>query len=114
VRAAAVRAAAALARLKWQYAFVFLVVLSLAVGGFAILFSVHYYGAGQASQQRQAAQQQAEQRAQAQAFEHRLCTSFGQLAALQPPGGSPLDNPSRAYLQQQHDVLTGIGKDVGC
>lgn len=111
---AVVRARAALARLKWQYAFVFLVLLSLSVGGFSILFSVSYYHREQASQQRQAAQQQAAQRAQGAAFEHRLCTTLSRLAALRPPSGSPAGNPSRAFDQQQHAVLAELGPDVGC
>lgn len=93
---------------------VVLFVLALAVGILAYLAAVGYYHREQGAQQRQAAQQQAAQKAQAAAFERRLCTTLGRLAALQPPPGSPLDNPSRAYLQAQHAVLAELGTDVGC
>lgn len=100
--------------MRVRYAFVALVVLTLAMTGVAILFTVTYYHAEQASQQRQAAAEQASQQKQGEMLEQKLCTGFGQLAALKPPGGSPADNPSRAYLQDQHDVLVGLGTDVGC
>ena len=47
-------------------------------------------------------------------LEQRLCTTLSRLAALQPPPGSPADNPSRAYLQGEHTVLAQLGPDVGC
>ena len=90
-----------------------LFVLSFALAGTAYLAAVGYYHREQGAQQRQAAQQQAAQRAQGAAFERRLCTSLGRLAALRPPGGSPSDL-SRAYLLQQHQVLAELGPDVGC
>jgi hypothetical protein len=58
--------------------------------------------------------QQAAQRRQGEMLEQKLCTSLAKQAALKPPGGSPSVNPSRAYLQAQHDVLAQLGPDVGC
>jgi type II secretory pathway pseudopilin PulG len=108
-----------------KIAIVVLFFLSLAVSGVVYLAAVHYYQASQAAQQRQAAQQQASQQRQAAqqqaaqlqqaaAFERKLCATLGRLAALPPPPGSGSANPSRAYLQQQHQVLAELGPDVGC
>jgi hypothetical protein len=49
-----------------------------------------------------------------QITEVKLCTSFHKLSALEPPPGNPATNPSRAYLQTQHDVLVQLGQDIGC
>lgn len=94
-------------------AVVILFVLSFALSGTAYLAAVGYYHREQGAQQRQAAQQAAAQRSQAAAFERRLCTTLGRLAALVPPPGRPPDL-SRAYLQRQHQVLAELGPDVGC
>jgi type II secretory pathway pseudopilin PulG len=66
-----------------------------------------------AFRQRLAAQQQA-QRAASLAFEKKLCTTLGRLAALRPPAGDSASNPSRAYEQDLHDVLAQLGPDVRC
>lgn len=63
--------------------------------------------AGTAQHQEQAAQQR-----QGAVLEAKLCTTLDRLAALRPPPGSPADNPSRAYLQDQHAVLAQLGPDV--
>jgi hypothetical protein len=57
---------------------------------------------------------QAEQQAAGAALERKLCTTFGKLGALKPPAGNPATNPSRAYLQGQHDTLVELGTDLGC
>lgn len=47
-------------------------------------------------------------------LERKLCTTFGKLAARQPPPGDPARNPSRAYEQWLHGTLVQLGTDVGC
>jgi hypothetical protein len=84
-------------------AVVFLFLLSLAMSVAAYLAATNYYRDGQATQQRQGL-----------VLERKLCGSFGKLAGLHPPPGNPATNPSRAYLQTQHDILAGIGADLQC
>jgi hypothetical protein len=55
-----------------------------------------------------------QQKQNGQVLENKLCGSFGRLAALKPPAGNASDNPSRAYEQQQHAILVGLGTDIGC
>jgi hypothetical protein len=59
---------------------------------------------------------EAEKAGQARAAheEQLLCLSLDSLARLKPPPGSPADNPSRAYLQEEHRVLAGLAPDIGC
>jgi hypothetical protein len=97
-----------------RLALVFLFVLSLAVGSTAYLAATHYYHAGQASQARQNAQVEAAQRRQAAVFEAKLCTTLAEQAANKPPPGSADSNPSRAWEQREHAILTQLGPDVGC
>lgn len=59
------------------------------------------------------AQQQAAQRG-GKLVEERICATISQLAALHPPAGNPHMNPSRAYDQELHATLDGLGPDLGC
>lgn len=89
---------------------IILVVLTLIVGGGNLWASRDFLRGYQAGQ----AKIQAAQKRQGEILEQRLCTTLRRLAALKPPPGSPADNPSRAYLQSEHDVLAELGPDVGC
>lgn len=100
--------------MKVRYAFVVLALLPLVMSALTLWGATIYYHREQASQQQQDVQQRAAQRAQSAAFEQKLCATLGRLAALHPPPGSVAGNPSRAYLQEQHDVLAQLGPDVGC
>lgn len=71
-------------------------------------------GAGYSWIQHSHDEQQAAQQRQGLVLERKLCGSFGKLAALQPPPGNPQTNPSRAYLQEEHAALVGLGQDLGC
>ena len=87
-----------------------LVALTLIVGAGNLLASwdeVHAYKASQAREQ------VVQQRAAAD-VEEKLCSTFGKLAALQPPAGSPVNNPSRAFEQDLHSTLVELGTDLGC
>lgn len=57
---------------------------------------------------------QAAQRQQGLAVERKICTTMGRLAALKPPPGNPKTNPSRAFDDQLHSTLDGLGVDLGC
>lgn len=67
-----------------------------------------------------AALEHAEQQAQAAARKQgeeeleTLCTTLTKLAADKPPPGNPKTNPSRAYLQSQHVILSQLGTDIKC
>lgn len=91
-------------------ALVFLFALSVLLAGINLGWTAYEKGAIQAGQHReQVLQQQA-----GVMLEAKLCTTFGRLAALKPPPGNPKTNPSRAYLQAQHDALVQLGTDLGC
>jgi hypothetical protein len=46
-------------------------------------------------------------------FTH-LCTTLESLHADNPPSGSAINNPSRAYLQELHDRLGELASDLKC
>ena len=54
------------------------------------------------------------QKTQGAAIETTLCATLNRLAALKPPPGNPAQNPSRAYLQQEHATLAQLGGDLRC
>ena len=87
-----------------------LVALTLIVGAGNLLASWDEVHAYQASQHRE---EVAQQRASV-AVEDKLCSTFGKLAALEPPSGSPAHNPSRAFEQDLHARLVELGIDLGC
>ena len=69
--------------------------------------------------QRQFTQQQEQQRTSQQqqgaATEHKLCSTLGKLAALKPPKiPANSSDPSRQYIIDLHDTLSGLGPDIGC
>jgi hypothetical protein len=59
-------------------------------------------------------QVQQSQARQGQAVEEKLCTTLEGLRSLTPPAGNPSSNPSRAYLQEQHNRLAELSTDIGC
>jgi len=96
---------------------IILLALVLVVGT-GNLWATHDEVGAQAAQQHafQAAEKR-QQEASARAgvlIVHKLCVSFGKLAAEKPPAGNPATNPSRAFDQGQHAVLVGLGSDLGC
>jgi hypothetical protein len=95
-------------------ALVFLFVFAVVLSGLDLFWSAHEANSTRAAIQAQYAREQAAQRAAAAVLGEKLCLTFGKLAALQPPPGNPQANPSRAYLQAQHDTLAQLGTDLGC
>lgn len=87
-----------------------LFVVTLALAGANLLFTAHEAN----SVRHQFAAAAAQATRQGQIVERKLCVSFGRLASLRPPPGNPADNPSRAYLQEQHTILDEIGADIHC
>jgi hypothetical protein len=93
---------------------VYMFLLSVALSGLGLFWINHQVHATQAAfTAAQHRDQAAQQRAGAE-LEEKLCDTFGRLAALKPPPGNPAANPSRAYLQNQHDTLAQLGTDLGC
>ena len=87
-----------------------LLALTLIVGGANLWASWAEVHDAQAAQRReQAAQQQ-----QGLLVEQKLCSTLGKLAALRPPPGNPKTNPSRAFEDNLHAALDGLGPDLGC
>ena len=80
-----------------------LVLLSLLVTGANLLFTAHEVNVSRTTQQRQGL-----------LIERKLCSTLGKLAALRPPAGNPKANPSRAFEDNLHAALDGLGPDLGC
>lgn len=59
-------------------------------------------------------QVQQSQAKQGEVVEQKLCTTLEGLRSLKPPVGDPSSNPSRGYLQKQHDKLAQLSDDIGC
>ena len=92
--------------------FMFAIAVILAASGlFWINHEVH---ASQAAIQASQHREQVMQQQQRQVILRALCTTFGELAALKPPAGDPVTNPSRAYEQSLHARLDQLGTDLGC
>jgi hypothetical protein len=87
---------------RWGSA-AYLTVLVLALSGICILWISHEVRAQAAAQARAG-----------QLAEHKICSTLGGLAALRPPAGNPVTNPSRAYLQGLHAKFEALGTDLGC
>jgi hypothetical protein len=51
---------------------------------------------------------------QAATIEAKICATLHALAALKPPAGNPATNPSRKYLQVQHDTIADLSTDLRC
>lgn len=95
-------------------ALVFLFALSVVLAGVGLFWTAHEVHASQAAIQSGQHREQVSQQRAGATLERALCTTFGRLAALKPPAGDPKTNPSRAYLQGQHDTLAQLGTDLGC
>jgi hypothetical protein len=97
--------------LSWRVGWAIVVLFVISALGIAgnLLWTAHEANVNAAAQR----QQQAAQRAQSAAFEHKLCATLGRLASRKPPAGSTSDL-SRAYLLWQWSQLAELGPDVGC
>ena len=95
-------------------ALVFMFALAVLLGALDLFWTAHEVHASQAAVQAAQVREQAMQRSQGQAIGRKLCATLGALAALEPPPGNPKTNPSRAYLQAQHDTLAQLGVDLDC
>jgi len=99
--------------MRWitgQRAMAALLALVLIVGAGNLLATRAEVRAAQAAQRRE----QAVQQHQGIAVERKICTTMRELAALKPPAGNPVTNPSRAYDQRLHATLDQLGTDLGC
>jgi hypothetical protein len=92
------------------YAVVFLFVLSLAIGGANLLFSAHEAN----SVRHQFAVSNAQGKRQGESIEQKLCLTMRKQAARKPPAGNPANNPSRAYLQGEHQTWAALIPELGC
>lgn len=107
------RGAAGLSRTA-RRAVVFLFAAAVFLGVLDLFWTAHEVHATRAAIQAEYVREQQAQKRAAQAEFRALCTTFTKLSALKPPAGNPKTNPSRAYLQGQHDTLDQLGTDLGC
>jgi hypothetical protein len=91
---------------------VFLFVLFL--GGLDLFWSAHEATSTRRAIQAEYAGEQAMQKRAGAILGEKLCVTFARLGALKPPAGANAANPSRVYLQAQHDTLVQLGTDLGC
>jgi uncharacterized protein HemX len=87
-----------------------LLLLVLVVGAGNLLAT---YEQNQSTQHKFADQQSAQQKI-AQAEVQALCRDLGTMAALKPPSGSAVSNPSRAYEQAEHNAWAGLFTSIRC
>ena len=88
---------------RLRRALVVLFAVAAALALVALLATLRAQDADRAAQQRQG-----------RVLERELCTTFRKAAALKAPAGNPAKNPSRAYLQGEHLVWTGVLADLKC
>ena len=89
----------------------FLVLIMAGANLLSSYFEYHHFAATQQQQYRDFTAQQQQQN---KALDERLCATLDRLAALKPPTGSPVGNPSRAYEQQLAKTLAELKPDIGC
>ena len=97
-----------------KFGIAILLALVLLIGGGNLWAT---YALSQSTKQQIEQQQESQQAAQLAAsaeLTQKLCTSLDRLAALKPPAGDAQSNPSRAFEQQQHAILAGLGPDIKC
>jgi hypothetical protein len=98
--------------LRQSLAFMFVFAVALSV--LALFWINHEVHVGQAADRAAYTQEQAAARRAAETLERKLCKTFGELAANQPPAGNPATNPSRRYDQDNHAILAQISPDLDC
>lgn len=93
---------------------VFLFLLAVSLSVVCLFWISHAENSAQAALKRLEQKQQQEQQQAGALVVQKLCATLGKLAALKPPAGSAVNNPSRAYEQHLHATLDGLGPDIGC
>lgn len=95
-------------------ALVYLFAVAVFLGGLSLFWSAHEANATRAAIQAADAREQKAQQRAAVILGEKLCITFARLAANKPPPGNPKTNPSRAYDQNNHEILDELGADLGC
>jgi len=95
-------------------ALVFLFAMAVILSGLNLTWTAHEVHVSQAALLAAQHREQVMQQQAGAILGRKLCTTFAALAALKPPPGNPKTNPSRAYLQDEHDTLVQLGTDLGC